>query len=164
MAKMEQLRARLARVRADSVRSGRVTVGAGTLMGAVQAASYFLLAAVLAGGRLLDGAPFALALVGGGGSGLNAAAALVGAAVGYVNLLGLVDGLRYVAAAILTFSVAFAFYDVKLYRKAWTMPVVTAGMNACTGVIYLSQHNWRGQNVVWLALEAGLQGSGSVGN
>ncbi len=156
MATMEQLRSRLARLRAESVGSGRVMLGMPALMGAAQGASYFLLAAVLAGGRFLDGAPFGLALVGGGGSGLNAAAALMGATVGYVNLLGLVDGLRYVSAAILTFSVAFAFYDVPFYRRPWTMPLVTAGMNACTGVIYLSQHGWRGQNVLWLALEVAL--------
>lgn len=156
MATMEQLRARFARARAESVRSGRVVLGTPALMGTLQAACYFLLSAVLAGGQVLDGAPFGLALVGGGGSGINAAAALMGATVGYVNLLGLVDGLRYVSAAILTFSVAFAFYDVRFYRRPWTMPLVTAGMNACTGVIYLSQHGWRGQNVLWLTLEVVL--------
>lgn len=156
MATMKQLRARLARARAGWTDSGRVVLSTPAAAGAVQGGCYFLLGAVLAGGRILDGSPFALALVGGGGSGINAAAALLGATVGYVELLGLVEGLRYVSAAILTFSVAFAFCDLKLYRRPWTMPLVTAGMNGCTGAIYLAQGGLRGANVLWLGLEVAL--------
>lgn len=157
MATRETLRGRLARVRAESVRSGRVVLGAGMVSRAIQSASYFLLAAVLAGGEIFEGcAPFALALVGGAGSGINAAAALGGACFGYLTLLGLVDGLRYVSAAILTFSVAFAFYDIRLYRMPWTMPVAAALMNGCTGFIALSQRGWRTQDVIYFVLETVL--------
>jgi len=157
MATREHLRVRLARARAEAVRSGRLVLGAETVERVIQAASYFLLSAVLAGGEIFEGCtPFGLAMVGGAGSGINAAAALVGACFGYLNLLGLVDGLRYVSAAILTFSVAFAFYDVKLYRLPWTMPVAAAVMNGCTGFIYLSQKGWRTQDVIWFVLEVGL--------
>ena len=157
MATREHLRVRLARARAEAVRSGRLVLVAGTVESVIQAASYFLLSAVLAGGEIFEGcAPFGLAMVGGAGSGTNAAAALAGACFGYLNLLGLVDGLRYVSAAILTFSVAFAFYDVKLYRLPWTMPVAAAVMNGCAGFIYLSQKGWRTQDVIWFVLEVGL--------
>lgn len=154
MATMENFRIRLARAQAQAVGSGRVELGTGLLSKCVQAGIYFLSAAVLAGGRIFGScAPFGLALVGAAGSGANAAAALAGASVGYLNLLGMVEGLRYVSAAILTFSVAFAFYDVKLYRMPWTMPVVAAVMNACTGFIYLSHKGWRAQDVVHFLLE-----------
>lgn len=157
MATREHLRVRLARARAQAVRSGRLVLGAETVERVIQAASYFFLSAVLAGGEIFEGcAPFGLAMVGGAGSGINAAASLAGACFGYLNLLGLVDGLRYVSAAILTFSVAFAFYDVKLYRLPWTMPVAAAVMNGCTGFIYLSQKGWRTQDVIWFVLEVGL--------
>lgn len=154
MATNESLRIRLARAQAQAVQSGRVVLGAGLVARAAQAASYFLLAAVLAGGEIFEGcAPFALALVGSAGSGLNAALALAGACFGYLTLLGLVDGLRYVSAAILTFSIAFAFYDTRLYRTPWAMPVAAALMNGCTGFIYLSQKGWRAQDVIWYTLE-----------
>lgn len=154
MATNESLRVRLARAQAQAVRSGRVVLGAGLVSRAAQATSYFLLSAVLAGGTIFEGcAPFALALVGSAGSGFNAALALAGACFGYLTLLGLVDGLRYVSAAILTFSIAFAFYDTRLYRTPWAMPVAAAVMNGCTGFIYLSQKGWRAQDVIWYTLE-----------
>ncbi len=154
MATRENWRYRLARVQAETVRSGRVALGARAVERTIQATSCFLLSAVLAGAEIFEGcAPFAVALVGGAGSGINAAAALAGACLGYLTLLGMVAGLRYVAAAILTFSVAFAFYDVKLYRLPWTMPVAAAAMNGCTGFIYLSQTGWRPRDVIWFALE-----------
>jgi len=138
MATREYLHVKWARARAQAVRSGGVVLGAETVERVIQATSYFLLSAVLAGGEIFEGyAPFGLAMVGGAGSGTNAAAALAGACFGYLNLLGLVDGLRYVSASILTFSVAFAFYDVKLYRLPWTMPVAAALMNGCAGFIVL---------------------------
>ena len=162
MATMENFRTRLARAQARAAGSGRVELGTGMLSKCIQAGIYFLSAAVLAGGRIFGGcAPFGLALVGGAGSGANAAAALAGASLGYLNLLGMVDGLRYVSAAILTFSVAFAFYDVKLYRLSWTMPLVAAVMNACTGFIYLSHKGWRAQDVVCFLLEVLLTAAGA---
>lgn len=154
MATMEHFRTRLARVRAESVQSGRVVLGVPAVLKTVRAGCYFLLASVLSGGVIMaSSAPFGVALVGGAGSGMNAAAALLGTCIGYVALLGLVEGLRYVAAAILTFSVAFAFCDTKLYHKAWTMPVATAVMNGCAGFIYLSQRGWRTRDVVCFILE-----------
>lgn len=157
MATRETLRVRLACAHAQAVRSGRVVLGTGFVSHMLQGTSYFLLSAVLAGGEIFEGcAPFGVALVGGAGSGINAAAALGGAFLGYLTLLGLVDGLRYVSAAILTFSIAFAFYDIRLYRMPWTMPVAAALMNACTGFIALSQRGWRTQDVIYFVLETGL--------
>lgn len=157
MATMENFRTRFARARARSVQSGRVVLGLPAVLGVARGSCYFLLGGVLSGGVIMGGsAPFGVALVGGAGSGMNAAAALLGACVGYVALLGLVEGLRYVSAAILTFSVAFAFCDTKLYRGVWTMPVAAAVMNGCAGFIYLSQQGWRTRDVICFALEVVL--------
>ena len=157
MATKENLRTRLARVRAEVIRTGQLVLEGRALSGVVQGATHFLLGAVLAGGKLFGGcAPFGVALVGGSGSGLCAAMALLGSSFGYLTLMGLVEGLRYVSAAILTFSLAFAFYDVKLYRLPWTMPVAAALMNACTGFIYLSQRGWRTQDVIYYTTEVAL--------
>ena len=72
-------------------------------------------------------------------TGLCGGAALLGAGFGYLTLLGFSDALRYLSAAILTFAVGFAFYDMKLFQRPWTMPGVAGLMNGCTGFIYLSQ-------------------------
>lgn len=157
MATNETLRIRIARAQAQAVRSGRVILRTGLISRIIQSVSYFMLCAVLAGGEIFDGcAPFALALVGSAGSGLNAAAALFGACFGYLTLLGLVNGLRYVSAAILTFSLAFAFYDTRLYRTPWAMPFAAAAMNGCTGFIYLSQTGWRSEDIIYFTLEVAL--------
>ncbi|MBE6956840.1 MAG: stage II sporulation protein E [Ruminococcaceae bacterium] len=157
MATMEKFRTKLARTRAESTRSGRVVLGVPAILKGMRAGCYWLLGAVLSGAVVFGGsAPFGVALVGGAGSGLNAAAALLGAVMGYVALLGLVEGLRYVSAAILTFAVAFAFCDTKLYRAPWTMPVAAAAMSGCAGFIYLTQTGWRAPDMIYFALELGL--------
>ncbi|MBO5918379.1 MAG: stage II sporulation protein E, partial [Oscillospiraceae bacterium] len=164
MATKENLRTRLARVRAEVIRTGQLVLEGPVLSGTVQGASHFLLGAVLAGGKLFGScAPFGVALVGGSGSGLCAAMALLGSSFGYLTLLGLVEGLRYVSAAILTFSLAFAFYDVKLYHLPWTMPAAAALMNACTGFVYLSQRGWRTQDVICYVTEVALTAVAAYG-
>ena len=78
-----------------------------------------LLAAVLAGAVIFEGySPFGVALVGAAGSGLCGGAALLGACFGYLCQMGFADGLRYASASILTFAVAFAFYDLKAIRRS----------------------------------------------
>ena len=91
--------------------NGRLVLQAPALVRAAEAAIHFLLAGVLAGAEIFGGySPFALSLVGAAGSGSNGFAALLGACWGYFSFLGFVDGLRYVAAAVLIFAVSFAFF------------------------------------------------------
>lgn len=118
---------------------------------------HFFLGAVLAGAEIFGGyAPFGVALVGASGSGLWGAAALAGAFLGYMTQLGFSLGLRYSSAAILTFAVGFAFYDVKLLDKPWAMPLVAGGVNACAGFLYLSQGGWLPQDVIYFLAEIAL--------
>ena len=84
------------------------------------------------------------------------AAALVGACFGYLTLLGFTGGLRYISASMLTFAVNFAFYDVKLLRKPWAMPMVAGLFNGITGFIYLSEAGWRTEDVVYFFTECFL--------
>lgn len=98
-----------------------------------------LLACMLAGAELFGGyAPFALGLTAASGTGLEGMASLIGACVGYLAFRGFVDALPYIAACILTFSVSFAFYDVKLYRQGWFMPVVAALLGGITVFVSIS--------------------------
>lgn len=98
-----------------------------------------LLGALLAGAEIFGGyAPFGLGMVAASGAGPEGFSALLGSCAGYLAFRGFVDGLPYVAAGILTFAVAFAFYDVKLFRQGWFMPVVGALLGGVTGFVYLS--------------------------
>lgn len=71
----------------------------------------------------------------------------------YIAFRGFVGGLPYVAACILTFSVSFAFYDVKLYRHRWFMPVVAALLGGVTGFVYLSDQLSEVTQAVFFATE-----------
>ncbi len=87
-----------------------------------------LLGLLCASVRLMNGiSPFGTALVAQAGTGPAGIAALLGAAVGYVAFGGFDWGIRYVAACVLIFTVAFVFQGVSLYRKGWFMPL-TAGL------------------------------------
>ena len=109
---------------------------ASTLVLAAEAGIHLLLAAVLAGAAIFeDSAPFGAAFVGASGSGLYGGAALVGACFGSLATLDFSSGLRYSSAAILTFAIAFAFYDWKPLRRPWTMPAIAGMLVAFTGII-----------------------------
>ena len=151
---METIRSKLDRLRGRSARGEQVSFDASALLRFANGGIHFLLAAVLAGAAIFGGyAPFGVALVGAAGSGVCGAAALVGACFGYLTLMGFTDGLRYVSASMLTFAVSFAFYDVKLLRKPWAMPLVAGLFTGCTGFIYLSQAGWQTPDVIYFLTE-----------
>ena len=157
MAGKETVRAKLDRLRGRSSRGEKVSVDASALLRFADGGIHFLLSAVLAGAAVFgDYAPFGVALVGAAGSGVCGAAALVGACFGYLTLLGFTGGLRYISASMLTFAVNFAFYDVKLLRKPWAMPIVAGLFNGVTGFIYLSEAGWRTEDVIYFFTECFL--------
>lgn len=140
MTARENIRTKLTKLRQQSKETGQVQLSASAVTLGAEVAIHFLLAAVLAGALLLeDCAPFAVAMVGAAGSGLCGAAALLGACFGYLCMLGFSQGLRHASAAILTYAVAFAFFDVKFFRRSWVMPVVAGVINGFAGAIVLSQ-------------------------
>ena len=69
------------------------------------------------------------------------------------------EGLRFVAAAILIFSVAFAFFDIRLYRRSWFMPAVTAALSGATGFVYLGEGGWEVSTVIFFLTELLLSGA-----
>ena len=130
------------------------------LVRASEGAMRFLLGFVLAGGEIFGGfAPFGVGLAASAGSGMDGLLATFGASLGYLTLRGLTEGLRYAAACVLAFSVAFAFYDVKIYKKGWFMPLVSGGMTAVTGFVYLSGARWTPAQAVFFVTEILLAGA-----
>ena len=160
MATKETLRARAARMREEMRETGRLVLRAPALVRTAECAMRFLLGAVLSGAEIFGGyAPFGLGLVAASGSGLDGFSALLGTCFGYLTFQGFADGLRYAAAAILIFSVAFAFYDVLPYRKVWFMPLAAALMDAVTGLVYLADEGWTPERVIWFGTEVLLCGA-----
>ena len=136
MATKEKLKTKAARVREEARETGKVILRAPALVRAAECVIRFLLGAMLSGAEIFGGyAPFGLGLVAASGSGLDGFCALLGACFGYLSFQGFAEGLRYVAGCILAFSLAFAFFDVKAYRKSWFMPLAAAGMDGITGFV-----------------------------
>ena len=116
-----------------------------------------LLAAVLAGAVMFGGAaPFGVAFTAAAGSGLCGGAALIGACFGSLAALDFSAGLRYSSAAILTFAVNFAFYDLKLLRRPWAMPAVAGLFVAVTGLLTRSPAQQPAAELVYFVLEVAL--------
>jgi len=123
----------------------------------------FFLGAVLSGAELFGlYAPFGVAAVAAAGSGITGFAAALGACLGYLCLEGMTDGMRYAASAILTYSVAFAFYDTKLYRRPWFMPAIAALLSTFTGIICRGGQGWYGQDLVYFLTEILLTGAAAA--
>ena len=123
----------------------------------------FLLGAVLSGAELFGiYAPFGVAAVAAAGSGITGFTTTLGAFLGYLCLEGMTDGMRYAASAILTYSVAFAFYDTKLYRQTWFMPCIAMTLSAMTGIVCRGGRGWYGQDLVYFVTEVLLTGTAAV--
>ncbi len=162
MSAREDFHTTVIKVRTAARRIGQTGLSAPAVQLLLEVGIHTLLGAVLAGGMVLEGcAPFGVALVAAAGTGLCGAGALVGAGFGYLALLPFSDALRYFSAAILTFSVAFAFYDVKLLRRPWSMALIAAAINSCTGFVYLSQGGWRTEDVIFFFTEMVLTAGAS---
>ena len=117
----------------------------------------FLLSAVLAGAELMGGhSLFALALVGVCKPGLEGLAALLGAALGYLSFRGVLEGLRYIAAAMMVYAVALAMGEFEIYHRPWFMPAVTAALNGMVGFVYQSAAGWGRGSVVGFVTEVVL--------
>lgn len=160
MATKDTLRARAARMREEMQETGRLVLRAPALVRGAECTMRFLLGAVLSGAEIFGGyAPFGLGLVAASGSGLDGFAALVGGCFGYLTFQGFADGLRYAAAAILIFSVAFAFYDIRPYRQVWFMPTAAALMDGITGFVYLSDGGWTPESVIFFGTEVLFAGA-----
>lgn len=138
----------------------RLAPGTALLTGMAEGMIRFLLGAVLAGGEVLGmGAPFGVGLTACSGSGRDGLCAVTGACLGYLLFHPPASGLRYAAACVLVFSVAFAFYDIKLYKKAWFMPLTAALMDGATGFVYLSESDWGAGQVVLFLCEMTVAGA-----
>ena len=155
----EKWKARAARLGEEMSETGRVVLRAPALTRWAERIIRVLLGAVLAGAEIFGGyAPFGVGMVACSGSGTDGLCALLGACFGYLSFRGFSDGLRYAAACVLVFSVAFAFYDIGLYQKAWFMPLVASAMDAVTGFVYLSDTAWKISEVVFFTTEVILAG------
>ncbi len=120
-------------------------------------AAWLLMGQLLAQGQIGGQCtPFGLGLVGAAGPGAGGAAALVGVCLGAVSAAGLTDGLRYAAIAVLIYAVAFAFYDSRLFRTFWFMPLIAGGIDLLVGIPLLSEQHWIPRAMGLLLLEGAL--------
>lgn len=97
---------------------------------------YLLMGFTMAQGRVLgQGAPLAIALVAATPPSLSGACALVGASLGYLVSGGLEWGIRYIAACVLVYTIAFIFQELSIYRQSFFMPSCTGFVMALTGFL-----------------------------
>ena len=103
---------------------------------AARCALYALMGAVMACARVLDnGAPFGMAMVACSGAGLSGVFALTGAALGYLISGGLEWGIRYIAASVLVYTVAFVFHELDMYKNSYFMPTAAGLVMGLTGFL-----------------------------
>lgn len=160
MSTKEELRGKAQKVRSELRDTGRVVLRLPVLVRTAEVLIRFLLGCMLAGAEIFGGyAPFGVGLVAASGSGTGAFAALLGACFGYLIFRGFGAGLPYVAACILTFSVSFAFFDVRLFRRTWFMPAISAALCGVTGFVYLAGQLTTAAQGVFFATELLLVGA-----
>ena len=108
----------------------------GRFLKAGRCAVWLLLGLTTSLARLPDGgAPFGVAAVAAAGPGLCGVFSLLGAALGYLLGGGLAWGIRCVAAAVLTYTIAYLFHELPPYRSELFMPCAAAAVTALTGFL-----------------------------
>ena len=138
-------------------RGEHIILSAKTVEQAVQGCIRMLLGAVLAGAVVLgDKAPFGVALTAASGGGILGGCAALGACLGGICQLEVTAGLRYASACMLCYAAAFAFYDIKFLRRAWTMPLAAGCAVAFTGLVSHSRIPWTGEEEIEFVLELAL--------
>ena len=163
MTAREHVRKKLIRLQRQSRETGQIRLPTAGVALAFKTAIHFLLAAVLAGSGIGKScAPFGVAFVGASGSSIRGGGALLGACFGYLTTMELSQGLRHTSTAMLIFAVSFAFYDLKLFRTPWLLPLLTAVIHSFTGAILLSQTGWNNSDGLLFLLEFILTASGVV--
>ena len=141
------------KLRASPVQDN-VILNTGTVERVVQGCIRMLLSAVLAGAQVLDGrAPFGVAMTAASGAGIPGGGAVLGACLGSLCQLEMTSGLRYASAALLCYAAAFALYDIRFLRRAWTMPLVGGVAVAFTGLATHTRTAWTVAEQVDFVLE-----------
>ena len=103
---------------------------------AARAGLYLLMGGVMACARVLSGgAPFGMAMVACSGAGLGGVFALLGASLGYLLSGGLEWGIRYIAASVLVYTIAFVFHELGAYKSDYFMPAAAALVMGLTGFL-----------------------------
>lgn len=96
----------------------------------------FLLGFTLSYARVMGNlAPFGLAAVGRAGADGGGLSCLVGACAGYLISGGFDWGVRYVATALLIYTVLFVLRDLRIVKKSWFMPAVVALITGVTSFL-----------------------------
>lgn len=97
---------------------------------------YFIMGLAMGAGRLFDRCgPFGIAAVAAVGSEFLGLVCLAGVTVGYLLAGGLFSGIRYIATALLVFTVGFVTRGVKAQKTDWFMPVITAVITGAAGLL-----------------------------
>lgn len=103
---------------------------------ALRCGIYMLMGITMSWARVMEsGAPFGMAMVACSGAGLSGVFALCGAALGYLLSGGLEWGIRYIAAAVLVYTVAFVFHELDMYKSVYFMPTAAALVMGLTGFL-----------------------------
>lgn len=123
----------------------------------------FLLSAILSGSQIFGCcAPFGLGFVAAAGSGIDGLSALAGILVGSLLFMPFIDAMKYIAAAILIFSVSLSFFDTKIYQKAAFMPAIASACTASVGFIYIFHSDFFSLGSAYCLLETLLAGGSTV--
>ncbi|MDR0952486.1 MAG: SpoIIE family protein phosphatase [Oscillospiraceae bacterium] len=96
----------------------------------------FVLGFMMSGARVMGNmAPFGIAAVARAPASPEGIFCLLGACTGYLLTGGFDFGVRYIASALLVFTVSFVLRDTKLVTKAWFMPCVAALVSGVTNYL-----------------------------
>ena len=87
----------------------------------------FFLGLVMACATILNQCgPFGIAVVAQAGGGMEGLLCALGASLGYLLSFGFERGIKYMAAVVLVFTASYVFQELKVYRKAWFMPLIAS--------------------------------------
>lgn len=105
--------------------------------------------------------PFGIGMVAQAGAGLPGLFCMIGAGIGYLLVLGLSHGIKYIATTMIVFTIAFVFKEIRLSRTSWFMPLMASMGAMLTGFLNVAG-SMTAAAVTYAATETVLVGASTV--
>ena len=100
--------------------------------------------------------PFGIAVLAATGSGLPGLFAFLGVLLGVLSTANFSWAIKYIAIGVLVLASNFVFQEMKIYKKLWVKPSISATIAFITGLVYLQHARFSPTHTIFFFTEIAL--------
>lgn len=140
---LEQMKTEANKIRGDFLSRGEIALRRPMIIKGFECTVRFVLGFILSGAGIFGVyAPFGVAFTAASGAGMAGFSGLIGVTLGYILLGRLEWTIKYIIISSLIFCISSAFRGTKIIALDWVMPLCSAFVSACIGMVYAAREGW----------------------